>query len=264
MALLGRFNDDLTRVFDDTYGTQWAEIEEMLAIATIATEPALTTRRLAAITRLNRRAISRLVARMRADDLITSRPSDFDRRAVEIVFTAHGTRRLEGLRARIEDFFVHSTEMAEEISTGLGLVSTSAQDIDGHSPAATLDLLRRVCEAGLALVRTMPDAARDGRLAARQRAALVHIAMTGGARPHELTTALGVTRSSVAYIVDQLCAKGFATRRRAAVPEDRRAVVVEATADGVRAVHAVMAGIEQQRESLARLFGELARWSPRR
>jgi DNA-binding MarR family transcriptional regulator len=125
-----------------------------------------------------------------------------------------------------------------------------------------MDLLRRVCEAGLSLVHVMPDAARQGQLAARQRAALVQIATAGGARPHDLSASLDVSRAAVAYVVDQLCVKGYATRRRGAVAGDRRAVLVEATPDGMQAVLAVMNGIGRQRESLSQLFAEIALWHP--
>ena len=63
-------------------------------------------------------------------------------------------------------------------------------------------------------------------------------------------------------IVDQLCAKGFVTRHRGAVPEDRRAVVLTATDAGVQAVQAVMNGMGQQSEMLAHLFAEVAHWRP--
>lgn len=259
MGLLGQFNDELTRVVDSSFGTQWAEIEEMLAFASIATDPRMTTRRLAEITRMNRRTVSRMVARMRQAGLIVTRPSAADRRSVEIAFTADGDARLDTLRTAIVEFFVASRAIARQISEGLGSHAAPRAPV---MPSPPLALLRRVCEAGLALVRAMPDSASEGQLAARQRAALVHIAMTGGGRPQDLAVALEVSRAAVAYIVDQLCANGFATRRRGAVPQDRRAVIVEATPAGMGAVQSVMNGIERQRETLADLFSEVAAWHP--
>lgn len=258
MGLLGRFNDDLTRVFDAVLGTEWAEIEEMLAISAIATVPSLTTRELAEITRLNRRAVSRMTLRLQRGALVVTRPARDDRRSVEVVLTPHGRRRIDELEARVVGFFLASADLAREIRDGLGSAPAQVR----AEPAEPLALLRRVCEAGLALVRSMPDAAREGQLAARQRAALVQIAVTGGSRPQDLSTALEVSRAGVAYVVDQLCAKGFATRRRGAVPQDRRAVLVEVTPAGMQAVSAVMTGIAQQSGSLALLFSELAEWHP--
>lgn len=257
MELLGRFSDAMTRAFDDAFGTQWAEIEDILAIAAIVTDRAVTTRRLADISGLDRRAISRMVARLRSDELVTTRPSDSDGRGVEVILTSLGERRAEALRTSMTGFFRGSTEIAREIRRGLQTASVP------RAPGASADpieLLRRVCEAGIALVRVMPGAATQGQLAARQRAALVQIATQGVVRPNDLAPALGVSRAGVAYIVDQLCAKGFVERRRGALPEDRRAVVLEATDEGRNAVRAVMEGIGQQREMLAHLFAEVEVW----
>ena len=257
MELLGRFNDDMTAVIDDAFGTEWAEIEEMIAIVVLSTDRSVTTRSLAEVSRLDRRALSRMIARLRSAGLVVTRPSDRDRRAVQVDLTDQGNRQAEMLRTSITEFFGRSAVIAREISDGL---NPSIVRHIPSPPAAALDLLRRVCEAGASLIRSMPAAATDGPLAARQRAALVQIAAQGGARPHELIPSLGVSRAGVAYIVDQLCAKGFVSRRRGAVPDDRRAVLLEVTAEGVQAVTAVAAAIEEQRESLSELFHEIALW----
>ncbi|NYF16623.1 DNA-binding MarR family transcriptional regulator [Microbacterium sp. AK009] len=255
MGLLGRFNDDLTRVFDAAFGSRWAEIETMVALSAIAAESHPTTRRLAAITRMNRRAVSRMLLRMREEGLVTTRPSHKDRRAVEVVFTPDGERRAEVLRTSIVAFFLDSAEIAHEISAGL---ASAEERFESNTSSDAMPLLLRVCEAGVNLVRTMPDAASQGHLAARQRAALVQIASMGGVRPHDLATSLAVSRPAASYIVDQLCAKGYAVRLRDVIPEDRRAVVVQVTPEGMSAVQAVMRGIAEQSASLARLFAEVA------
>lgn len=257
MELLGRFNDDMTHVIDDAFGTHWAEIEEILAIIGLVADHAVSTRGLAEISGLHRRAVSRLIVRLRSEGLVTTRRSDVDRRIVEVVLTGRGERQAEILRTSIAEFFDRSRDIAREISAGMGAgdVPDSADTV-----ADPIDLLRRVCEAGAALVRYMPDAATQGQLAARQRAALVQITTQGGVRPSDLSPSLGVSRAGAAYIVDQLCAKGFVYRRRDAVPDDRRAVVLAATKEGAGAVQAVMGGIVHQRETLSILFTEVARW----
>jgi len=257
MDQLGRFSDELTHVFDDAFGTQWAEIEDILAIAELLADRVVTTRRLAEISGLDRRAVSRMVARLRSEELVATRPSGNDRRVVEVVLTDRGERQAEVLRTSIADFFQRSTGIAREISQGLQRSPPPPPPVE---PAAPVDLLRRVCEAGVSLVNAMPGEATRGQFAARQRAALVQIVAQGSVRPNDLSPSLGVSRAGVAYIVDQLCAKGFITRQRGVVPEDRRAVVLEATADGERAVLAVMDGIERQRDTLANLFAEVAHW----
>ncbi|OJU59898.1 MAG: hypothetical protein BGO04_03600 [Microbacterium sp. 70-38] len=259
MQLLGQFNDELTQVFDSALDQRWTEIEQMLAISTLASDDSVTTRRLAEVTRLNRRAVSRMIGRFRSGGLVVTRASEIDGRVVDVVLTARGKRETTRLRAAATEFILGSSEIASVISKGMG----PAADLTARPmPADVMDLVRRICEAGVSLVRFMPDAATRGQLAARQRAALVHIASHEGTRPNELSSSLGVSRAGVAYIVDQLCAKGFVSRHREAVSRDRRAVILEATADGVAAVGAVLEGIAHQREMLADLFAEVATWAP--
>ncbi len=208
---------------------------------------------------MSRRTVSRMIERMRAAGLIVTRRSASDRRAVEITFSDGGRDRLAILRTEIVTFFVASRAIAREIGEGLGGQTPSRTNVVHAEP---LTLLYRVCASGLALVRAMPDSARHGHMAARQRAALVHLVMTGGARPQALSEGLEVSRAAVAYIVDQLCAKGFASRRHGVIPDDRRAVIVQATPECREVVQSVLNGIEHQRESLAALFCELATWRP--
>lgn len=257
LELLGQFNDEMTRVIDDAFGTQWAEIEEMIALTTMAADRVVSTRRLSDVSGLDRRAVTRMVARLRSQGLVETRRSKADGRVVEVVLTRTGARQATALRTSIAAFFLRSRAVADEISRGMQLAEASRAP---ETPADPLDLLRRVCEAGAALVRSMPEAATQGLLAARQRAALVQIVTQGGVRPTDLAPTLEVSRAGAAYIVDQLCVKGFVTRRRRAVGGDRRAVVIEPTDEGVRAVAAVVQGIEEQRGRLSRLFAEVAVW----
>lgn len=260
MQLLGQFNDEITRTIDGVFRTRWAEIEEILALIALSAESVVTTRRLAEVSGLGRRTVSRLVLRLHADGVIGTRRSARDARVIEVFLTARGRARSEELRSRITDLFRDSGSIARSISGGLG---TASAEIEKSAPGDVLDLLRRVCEAGAALVHHMPAAAMQGRLAARQRAGLVLIASTpGGVRLSALGPALEVTPAGRSYIADQLLAKGFIRRSRGSVPGDRRAVVLESTQAGRDAVAAVAAGIEMHSERLSSLFAEVASFRP--
>lgn len=257
IGLLGDFNDRMTRVVDAVYGTSWAEIEEIIALVLLASERTVTTRRIADVSGLGRRAVSRLVLRLQAEDLVVTRASATDARAVEVVLTTAGDERVLTLHRETTAFFSASADIARDISEGMGSPVPASRHA---SPADALDLLLRICEAGARLVRYMPAAATRGKLAARQRAALVLVAMQGGIRPSELAGPLELSAAGASHVVDQLCAKGFVARVRGTVPEDRRAVVIRATPVGFEAVGAVAFGIEQESASLAALFAELAAW----
>lgn len=259
MQLLGQFNDQMTRTIDGVFGTRWAEIEEILAIIVLSAESVVTSRRLADASGLGRRAVSRLVLRLHADGVVGTRRSARDARVIEIFLTERGQAHADELRSQVAALFRDSRSIAEDISRGLGAAMNGAVT----APSAdVLDLLRRVCEAGAALVRRMPAAALQGRLAARQRAGLVLVASTpGGVRLSLLASALEVTPAGGAYIANQLLAKKFIRRSRGLLATDRRAVMLEATEDGLRAVAAVAEGIEKHSERLSALFAEIESFS---
>ncbi len=263
MHLIGQFSDRMTRVVDAAFGTEWAEIEDILAIAAIVHEGSVTTRRLSEMSGLDRRATSRTVSRMKSEGVVDTRPASQDRRAVAVVLTRDGQRHADELRRSLVQFFVDASQISGEIHRGLAPDRNSLQT-EGAATADATELLIRTCEAGIALVRAMPPSAVEGRLAGRQRAALVQIARSPGTRPAELSAALQVSRSGASYIVDQLHAKGLIFRTRGKVPHDGRAVVLEATPAGFAAVMAVAAEIEKQREPLADLFAEIEAWAPSR
>lgn len=73
-------------------------------------------------------------------------------------------------------------------------------------------------------------------------------------RPVDLGGPLGVTRSGVAYVVDQLRAKGLIARHTGEVPGDRRAVVLTMTDPGRAEAAEVCASIAATRWQLGSVF----------
>lgn len=61
---------------------------------------------------------------------------------------------------------------------------------------------------------------------------LSHLEMHGPQRPHELAAITGMTTGGLSKLLDRMERRGVVRRVRAAVPEDRRAVVVELTDTG--------------------------------
>lgn len=257
MELLGRFNDDLTRAIDAVFDTRWAEIEEIIALVAIARDSVITTRSLSDISGLGRRAISRLIIRLADAALVTTRPASHDRRAVEVVLLTRGRERAGDLRDRAARLLRENGELAAELVTLL--------QADGPTgappPEDPLTLLLDAAEVGAKLVSYMPTAATRGRMAARQRAALVYIATNRDVRPGALAEPLEVSHAGVAYLVDQLCEKDFIRRHRYEVEGDQRAVILRATPEGLSAVAAVASAIRGEREFLSRVFQQISAWS---
>ena len=258
MDLLGRFNDDLTRTVDAVFDTRWAEIEEIIALIALARDGVITTRDMAEISALGRRAVSRLILRLKDARLVFTQPSPRDGRSVEVVLADRGHHQAEDLRSRAVGLLQSNRGLALELGA---LLRVDSAEIPSPSPDP-LALLLDASLAGAKLVSYMPVAATRGRMAARQRAALVYVAAVGEVRPGALAEPLEVSHAGVAYLVDQLCAKGFLRRHRNEIASDKRAVVLRATPEGMDAVAAVAHGIAQERIPLSRLFLQIGAWRP--
>lgn len=256
MELLGQFNDDLTRTIDAVFDTRWAEIEEVIALIAMARDSVITTRSLADISGLGRRAISRLIVRLTDTALVSTRPASHDRRAVEVVLSTLGRAHADDLRTRASALLRDSEKLAGE------LVAVLEADGQESPPAAAdpLTLLLDAAEAGAKLVSYMPTAATQGRMAARQRAALLYIATHPDVRPGALAEPLEVSHAGVAYLVDQLCEKDFVRRHRNEIEGDQRAVVLRVTPGGLAAVSAVASAIQEERMPLSLVFQQIAAW----
>ena len=108
--------------------------------------------------------------------------------------------------------------------------------------------------AGADLVRSIQPPADRQSLSGSQRTALIRIASGEAVRPVDLGPTLGVSRSGVAYVLDQLCHKGLVQRRRDEVADDRRAVVLTATEEGRCGAARVIEAIESHRDRFCSLF----------
>lgn len=257
MGHLGYFNDRMTRAFDDLFGTYWAEIEEMLAVVTLLSDDVISTRRLAEVSGMNRRSVSRLVLRLREAGSVMSQRAPADGRVMEVVLTERGKLQSQELRDMASAVFIETAHTAAEISRELQMDVTSLSPLRTTDP---LQMLERICRAGAELVQYLPEPVSVGKLAARQRAGLVFVATNAGVRQRDLAQALGLSRAGTSYVVGQLCMKGLIVKADAEVDGDRRVVPLVASPAGERVVQAVLDAIEEKRVSLAQLFSELSCW----
>lgn len=250
-VLLARFSAGFTVLVDRHLGSDWAENGEILALVSLRHDEPPTTRQIAELSGLNRRAVSRLISRLQTDGLVVTEPSPTDHRAVIVRTTDLGRDRFTLLAQDLDSFFHRSHTTATEICE---LLEASPQDV----PAAdALDLLEHLATVGADLARSMTAAAGPTGLPGRQRVALVQIASHDAVRPTDLGESLMVGRSAIAYVVDLLCAKGLITRRRNALPGDHRAVVLTATPAGHRVVDAVYRSIRDNTPQLGAVFAAI-------
>jgi DNA-binding MarR family transcriptional regulator len=248
-GLFGLFGEDLTHVVDKNLGGDWAENDEILALLALRHEPPPTTRHLAQVSGMNRRTVSRMVARLRRDDIVVVGHSPSDRRSVTVGLTDHGRSCFGALAQDVVTLFETHRGTAAQICELLGCDRPAV--VTGLDP---LTLLEQLVTAGADLVRSIQPPADRQSLSGSQRTALIRIASGEAVRPVDLGPTLGVSRSGVAYVLDQLCHKGLVQRRRDEVADDRRAVVLTATEEGRRGAASVIEAIESHRDRFCSLF----------
>ncbi len=203
-GLFGLFGEDLTHVVDKNLGGDWAENDEILALLALRHEPPPTTRHLAQVSGMNRRTVSRMVARLRRDDIVVVGHSPTDRRSVTVGLTDHGRSCFGALAEDVVTLFETHRGTAAQICESLGCDRPAV--VTGLDP---LTLLEQLVTAGADLVRSIQPPADRQSLSGSQRTALIRIASGEAVRPVDLGPTLGVSRSGVAYVLDQLCHKGL-------------------------------------------------------
>jgi DNA-binding MarR family transcriptional regulator len=254
-GLLGRFGHDLTSLVDTHLGSDWAENDEILALLALRHGMAPTTREIAQSSGLHRRAMTRLVTRLRHDGIVLIRPSSSDRRSVVVDLTQYGRTCFDALARDVDALFRTHRETAAQICDLLHCGEQVARP--QHDP---LSLLEHLARAGDALVRSIDPAAGPASLSGSQRTALVRIAAEDGLRPVDLVPTLGFGRSGVAYVVDRLCDKGLVQRERDGVAGDARAVLLTVTPEGRAAATSVTRAATLHRLELGPLFDQVRNW----
>lgn len=252
-VLLARFSVGFTALVDRHLGSDWAENAEILALVRLRHGHPPTTRQIAELSGLNRRAVSRLIYRLHTDGIVVTEPSPTDHRGVIVRPTDLGRTRFTSLMLDLDSYFDRSHATATRICQLLHL-SRQAQAL----PAVdAIDVLQHLATVGADLARSLQDAAGPTGLPGRQRVALVQIASRDAVRPTDLGESLMAGRSAVAYVVDQLCAKGLVTRRRESLSGDHRAVTLTATTAGDLVVDAVYRSIRDNTPQLGAVFAAI-------
>lgn len=251
--VIARFSDEMTMLVDAAMGSDWAENEEILALIALSDPVPPTTRQIAEVSGLHRRAVTRLVTRLVDDDLVTVLRDALDGRQVRVSLTAEGRQRVMTLERNLEAFFVEAHDDAAQVLALLGCRTRAVLRND----VRPLGMLQWVVTVGVQLVDAIEGPAARGRIAGRQRAALLMVAAEPVLRLSELSPALGVTPSGATYVVDQLCDRGLLIRRRAEAPDDKRAVLLEATGPGRDAAAGVYRAMERHKAALCELFAAI-------
>lgn len=253
-GLLGVFSDGFTQVFDQVFGTDWTENDEILALLRIATVDGTSTRVIAEASGLGRRAVSRMVSRLRDAGVVTAERSPVDARSIVVVLTPRGRTLVRSLPVEFSRLFAHSAPRARRALELLGNTSGPGR----ARLVEPLEIARSIAAVGVRLYAHMSAASDRVLPLGRQRAAIAQIAAHPGIRPAQLSSALGVTRGGAAYVIDQLRAAGMIERLRGAVADDARAVVLSLTPAGARVADLLADAVVDQRAPLTALCEAIA------
>ncbi|GEM_PF-2187246 len=257
---ISRFSGEVTRLIDRVFGADLSANEQVLALTLVFEGAEVTTREIERRSRLGRRAVNRLVVRLRTDGLVSETRSTGDGRAIAVAPTPAGAACARVFAEELDRYFASFSADAGAVVAGLG------GHLDDQAPHAEIDplaLLRRLAFAGVQLADEEVALTPTFRLVGRQRSALERVAVLGPMQPSDLASSLGISRSATTYVIDQLCARGLLVRRADASSGDRRRMLIEATPEGELAADAIIRAYERQRESLIAVFSDVARWPTR-
>lgn len=233
LLLLDRYTREITELAAVCVGQGSVDNRSIQILVELYERPGLSPSEIARRLSLSRSAVSRSLKLLDDEQLVKRSPRTGDRRSSSLKLSDTGRRRIRAFRVQLGDFFhqnaslVTSALHAFEVDLGPDTLSPQLDP---------LAVVQRMGEAGGPYVDDVV-VALEGRgesdFVARSAVALLlhHRAM----RPSQLGAILGLSSSSVTALLDRLERAGSLRRRYGHVAEDRRAVVVELTAQGRRA-----------------------------
>ncbi len=258
---MAAYANEFTGVIDSAFGTDYISDEQLLVIATLATQPRATVVALSELSGLERGQVLRFLRDLTARGLVAAQRSTVDRRKREYLLTDAGREAADRAANGLERFFATSASLAEEI---VRLTAVGAAPGRSSGAAASLvplawELAAEVARTGQQLSEAIASRlgnARAERIGGRRIIALLVITSHDACRPSTLVSDLGISPAGATYMIDTLESQGLAQRVRG-IDADRRAIHIVATAEGIAAATAVRDALEDITPALHRQFTRL-------
>lgn len=251
----------LTDVVDDTFGTEDISDVEMVAILALVADGSISTTELRRRSGLGRRAQDRLVDQLLNSGIIDRARAPDDARVHVLTLTQRGEDAVGALGRRTSDYFTASGDLVAEILSILGGPGDATHDREADESVTSLEVLEQIASLGNELDRAIRAQRAPKHPKDRAQNALVLIAADDRARPSRLAELLHLSPGGLTYVLDGLEADGLIMRRHGQIPGDRRAVVVELTADGREVVAAIGAGLTAVKPDLRVLFTRIGAYT---
>ncbi len=261
MRPVSTFAIGLTDVVDGTFGTEHITDIEMLAIQALVTDESISTTELRRRSGLGRRAQDRLVDQLLKRGIIDRARAIYDARVHLLTLTPKGDDAVAALDQRLSDYFTNCGDVIAEILSILGGPADQTDERAAAGAVTALEVLGQIASLGTKLdaairAQRAPKHPKD-----RPQGAVIAIAAADRARPARLAEQLHLSPGGLTYILNRLEADKLITRKHGQIPGDRRAVVIELTADGHKVIAAIGAGLNAVKPELRVLFTRIAAYT---
>jgi DNA-binding MarR family transcriptional regulator len=244
---IDRYSLGITALVDRVVGVGSSGNHEVQVLASLVAVPGRRPHDLMALTGLSRAGVAALVTRLERLRLVERVPGRTDRRTLYTTLTPYGRSRLDDLEAPLEQYFVESRTVVEEI---LDLLGGGATDAGPRTFAETaLVAAGQLGAAGGPYVRDLQ--VELGAMPFKSRMALTALCADGALRPTQLAEILDLSSGGLTYLVDQLERDHLVQRSYGQLVEDRRAVVIELTDAGFRTANVIGSILDDHAEPIA-------------
>jgi DNA-binding MarR family transcriptional regulator len=234
LVLLDRCSVGITEIALQSLGRDAVENRDIQVLIAIHRLGPQTPTDLGKHTGSPRSTISRGLARLESAGLVARSTDPHDGRSVRVSLTARGRRRLAGFASRLGDYFSAGDPLIKETFHVLG---APVPDAVPDRPVDPLLAAESMTRAGAAFVdEARPALAVHGVTDFADRFTLALLRLYGVQRPTQIADELLLTPSGTSGVLSRLEGAGLITRRHDLTPGDRRAVVVELTPRGQRAM----------------------------
>lgn len=238
LGLLVQYSVEITRIAAATLGDPLADNRHIEILSLLRVGP-LSPGELQARTGLTPSAVSRILRTQEDEGLIMRTRSPRDGRSRQATLTTKGRRRIRDFQDRLTDYF---RSAGPAMRSMLALLDAPGLEHPVHDTVDVLAIVTGMAHAGARYVEDVTAATRPyGLVDDAARYILCLVDLRGSIRPSQIASELQMTATRVSATLDRLDRAGLIRRRHDTMENDRRAVVVQATATGRRAARDIYA-----------------------
>jgi DNA-binding MarR family transcriptional regulator len=219
---------ELTRIAASTLGDGTVANRAIQVLLAVHSDAGARPSEIATRNGMARSSVARALRGLEERGLVSRTPDRADRRAMQLVVTADGRRRISSFQRELGRYFETTAPAVLHLLDALGTPVRPSDDVH----VAPLDAAAALAGVGAAYVDDVQTAVTPfGITHAADRHTIALLREHGGLRPSELASTLHLTTGGVSQLVDRLEGSDL-VRRTHPADGDRRTVVVTLTGRG--------------------------------